>query len=96
MNYRTVWLAPAAAMFWIGFGTGGPAQAEGISLTTPAGLVPGDTFRFVFITDDFMSGSSSNIGDYNNFVNTEAGGYVQRLDRLMGRYRIDLFGQCDR
>ncbi len=44
-------LALATAMLWIGFGVGGPAEASGIGLSTPAGLSPGDSFRFVFVTD---------------------------------------------
>jgi len=74
MMRQTVRFALATAMLWIGFGLVGRAEAGGIALSTPAGLTPGDTFRLVFITDDFMSGSSSNIADYNNFVNSEAGG----------------------
>jgi hypothetical protein len=74
MNNQAVRMALATAMLWIGFGAGGRTEASGIALSTPAGLVYGDTFRFAFITDDFMSGSSSNIADYNNFVNTESAG----------------------
>jgi len=74
MMRQTVRLAIATWMLWIGFGLCGRAEAGGIALSTPAGLTPGDTFRFVFITDDVMSASSSNIADYNDFVNTEAEG----------------------
>jgi len=51
----------------------GRAVAGGITLSTPSGLSPGDTFRFVFVTDGFTSATSSDIADYNNFVNTQAG-----------------------
>ncbi len=43
-------------------------------LLTPAGLSPGDTFRFIFVTDGSITGTSSSIADYNNFVNAQAGG----------------------
>jgi hypothetical protein len=59
---------------WIGFGVGSRAEASGIALSTPAGLSPGDHFRFVFVTDGITPGTSSNIADYNSFVNTQAGG----------------------
>ena len=67
-------LALATAVLWIGFGVGGRAEAAGIALQTPAGLSPGDSFRFVFVTDGSTTGTSSNIADYNSFVNTQAGG----------------------
>jgi hypothetical protein len=66
-------LALATAMLWIGFGGSGRAEA-GTILNTPAGLSPGDTFRFVFVTDGLTNAASSNIDDYNSFVNTQAGG----------------------
>jgi hypothetical protein len=50
-----------------------PCQA-GIVLNTPAGLTPGDTFRFVFVTDGTTTATSSSISDYDNFVNTQADG----------------------
>ena len=69
-----IWrIALATAILWIGFNAGGRAEAGGIALTTPAGLSPGDSFRFVFITDGSSSVSSSNITSYNNFVNAQAG-----------------------
>jgi hypothetical protein len=46
----------------------------GSALTTPAGLSPGDTFRFVFVTDGTTAATSSNIADYNAFVNAQAEG----------------------
>jgi len=66
-------LALVTAMLWFGFGVGGRCEA-GITLTTPAGLSPGETFRFVFVTDGTTDALSPNIADYNSFVNTQAGG----------------------
>ena len=75
MGNQTWRLALAAALLWIGFGVGGWAEAAGIALQTPAGLSPGDHFRFVFIADGVgTTATSSNIADYNSFVNTQAGG----------------------
>ena len=59
---------------WIGFGVGSRAEAGGLALSTPAGLSPGESFRFVFVTDGSITGTSTNIADYNNFVNAQAGG----------------------
>ena len=59
---------------WTGLGVGSQARAESIALQTPAGLSPGDHFRFVFVTDGITPGTSSNIADYNSFVNTQAAG----------------------
>ncbi len=64
----------ATAILWIGFGAGGWADAGPIALSTPAGLSPGESFRFVFVTDGTTDASSSSIAYYNNFVNTQAGG----------------------
>jgi hypothetical protein len=52
--------------------TGG-AEAGPIPLTPP-GLNPGDQFRFVFVTDGIRDATSSNIADYDSFVNAQAGG----------------------
>ena len=61
-------------MLCIGYTGGGGAEAGGIALNTPAGLNPGDSFRFVFVTDGSTTAQSSNISDYDNFVQTQAGG----------------------
>jgi hypothetical protein len=50
------------------------AQASTITLTTPTGLNNGDKFRFLFLTQSTRDATSSNIADYNSFVNTAAGG----------------------
>jgi hypothetical protein len=73
MVTQTRRLAMATAMLWFGFGGGGRAEA-GPVLTTPAGLSPGDHFRFVFVTDGSRDATSSNINDYNTFVTEQAGG----------------------
>jgi hypothetical protein len=51
----------------------GRAEA-GTMLQTPAGLKPGDQFRFVFVTNGIRDAISTNIADYDSFVNAEAGG----------------------
>ena len=65
--------AIVAAVLWLGSGLGGRAEA-GIILQTPAGLNPGDQFRFVFVTDGIRDATSTNIADYDSFVNAQAGG----------------------
>jgi PEP-CTERM motif len=67
-------IAIVAAVLWIAAGLGGRAEAGGITLQTPTGLNPGDHFRFVFVTDDIRDATSTNIGDYDSFVNAQAGG----------------------
>ena len=51
-----------------------PVHADAISLTTPAGLNPGDTFRFFYTTSSLIGATSSDISTYNAFVNTDAAG----------------------
>ena len=65
--------AIVAAVLWLGSGLGGRAEAGSI-LQTPAGLNPGDHFRFVFVTDGIRDATSANIADYDSFVNAQAGG----------------------
>ncbi len=65
----TRWLVLLALILWFGM----PARG-GQVLQTPAGLSPGETFRFVFITDGTISADSSNIATYNSFVNAQANG----------------------
>ena len=62
-----------AAVLWLGSGLGGRAEAS-IILQTPTGLNPGDHFRFVFVTDGIRDATSTNITDYDSFVNAQAGG----------------------
>jgi hypothetical protein len=67
-------LAIATALIWIGIGASFRVEAGGIVLSTPAGLTPGDSFRFAFVTEGTTTATSSNIADYNSFVNMQAGG----------------------
>lgn len=73
MLTQTGRLARAMVLLCLGFGLVGRAEA-GLVLPTPAGLSLGQSFRFVFVTDGGTTAGSSNIADYNNFVNTQAGG----------------------
>jgi hypothetical protein len=65
--------AIVAAVLGLGCGLGGRANA-GVVLQTPAGLNPGDHFRFVFVTDGIRDATSTHIADYDSFVNDQAGG----------------------
>ena len=63
-----------------------PANAQ---LLAPAGLNPGDTFRFVFLTPDTTVATSTSIGDYDigrhealSSTNAEA----QRQNDCRGHY----------
>lgn len=77
-------LAAAAAVALLLAATASPnAHGSAIDLSTPAGLNPGDTFRFVFVTKGTygttpspgtITAASSDINVYNTFVNTEAAG----------------------
>jgi hypothetical protein len=60
------------AAFLLGSGVGG--RAEALFLQTPPGLNLGDHFRFVFVTDGIRDATSTNISDYDSFVNAQAGG----------------------
>jgi hypothetical protein len=75
MLTQTRRFAMVTAMLWFGFGVGDPAEAGPI-LPTPAGLSPGDQFRFVFVTDGTTAAFSANISDYNNFVTEQANGAI--------------------
>jgi hypothetical protein len=67
-------LAMVAALIWSGSGWICSAFAGSIILQTPAGLKPGDQFRFVFVTDGRTNAVSSSIADYDSFVQSQAGG----------------------
>lgn len=54
-------------------GAGSVAWSEPISLSTPAGLNAGDTFRFLFVTAGTTTATSSDIATYNTFVQAQAG-----------------------
>lgn len=48
-----------------------PASATTI-LTTPAGLNPGDQFRFVFLTSGTITATSPDVATYDTFATNEA------------------------
>ena len=50
------------------------SSAAPIALNTPAGLNPGDSFRFLFVTSGATAATSSDINTYNTFVQAQAGG----------------------
>jgi hypothetical protein len=64
-------LAMVMATFCFALGIVTPTKAQ-ITIDTPPGLVPGDTFRIVFATIDTTMAVLPNIGIYNTFVNTDA------------------------
>ncbi len=66
--------ALVVAMVMIGLTAGLRPAAGGSIIQTPAGLLPGDTFRIVFVTDGTTTAGSSDISTYNQFVTTQAGG----------------------
>ena len=45
-----------------------------VQLQTPIGLAAGDTFRFIFLTQGTITGTSADISTYDTFVNSQAGG----------------------
>jgi hypothetical protein len=55
-------------------GMASQASATPISLGTPSGLNPGDTFRFLFVTSGTIDATASDIATYNDFVQAQAGG----------------------
>jgi hypothetical protein len=65
--------ACVAALLWLAVEAGGRAHAA-VVLQTPSGLDPGDSFRFVFVTDGIRDATSTTIADYDSFVNSQAGG----------------------
>lgn len=73
MCFRRQRFAIVAAILCLGSALGGRADA-GAVLQTPAGLNPGDQFRFVFVTGGIRDATSTNIADYDSFVNAQAGG----------------------
>ena len=71
----------ALVVLTLGLGGNNRANAAGITINTPAGLVPGDTLRIAFVTDASTQATSTDINYYNNFVNADAtaeagGGFV--------------------
>jgi hypothetical protein len=62
----------AAAVLGLIGGMARRAEAS-IDLTTPAGLTPGEQFRFVFVTDGTTTASDPSIAVYDGFVTSQAG-----------------------
>lgn len=60
--FRSLALACATLLF-------APMTASAAPVTVPAGLNPGDHYRLVFVTSTTRDATSSNIADYNTFVN---------------------------
>ena len=73
MNQPGPGVARVVVLLCLAAALGRIAHAD-VILQTPAGLNPGDSFRFVFVTDGIRDATSTNIADYDTFVNTEAGG----------------------
>jgi PEP-CTERM motif len=63
-----------AALICCGSGLISPASIAGPVLVTPAGLAPGDEFRFVFVTDGTTTATSADISTYDSFVQSQADG----------------------
>ena len=59
-------LAIALAILW-------DQAAHATVIQTPAGLNPGDQFQIIFVTTGTRDGTSTVIGDYDAFVNADAG-----------------------
>lgn len=55
-------------------GVASQASATPISLGTPSGLNPGETFRVLFVTSGTIDATSTDITTYNDFVQAQAGG----------------------
>ena len=70
-QYGMFRLSSIFALAMLGLGTS-PLAASGISISSPAGLHPGDTFRIAFITQGRTAATSSDITYYNDFVNSDA------------------------
>jgi hypothetical protein len=63
---------PAVVACLWGCALAGTGWADTI-ITTPAGLVAGDHFFVVFVDSSGHPATSTNIADYNNFIQTDAG-----------------------
>ena len=65
----------AILVFWIaGFQFQANVASAGVMIEAPANLNPGDHFRIIFVTSGSTTATSSDIGYYNDFVNSQAGG----------------------
>lgn len=70
----------------LGAGVLFPAASAG-SIYVPPGLSSGDTYHLVFVTEGIRDGTSTAIGDYNDFVNAQAA----RSGSLTETFGIDWF-----
>lgn len=74
MQRPTARLVLVAALMCCASGWISPASIAGPILLTPAGLAPGDEFRFVFVTDGTTNAESNLISSYDSFVQLQAEG----------------------
>ena len=73
-RYRVFKLSSIVALAAVTIVLGGTHRVDAdIIITTPLGLMPGDTFRIAFLTDSVTTALSTDIAVYNHFVNAEAG-----------------------
>jgi hypothetical protein len=68
MQRHTTRIILVTAILWFG-----ATARAGQVLPTPPRLSPGDTFRFVVVTQGTRTATSSSIANYNTFVNAQAG-----------------------
>ncbi len=65
----------------VGVRVGRTDRGRDHSPNSSRGLNPGDDFRFVFVTDGIRDATSTNIAEYDSFVNDQAGGAVYNVVR---------------
>jgi hypothetical protein len=73
MSFRRLALTPALTVVALIYSAN---LSFSVDLATPAGLNPGDSFRFVFVTGLTTNAASTNINFYNNLVATDSTGYT--------------------
>ncbi len=93
MTFHPARSVMATALLWSGIGMAGTVNA-GSALTTPAGLSPGDTFRFVFV---HRWDHGCDIVEHRGLQRLcECPGgrrHLQRRDRIVGCDRLDCYNQ---
>jgi hypothetical protein len=62
-------------------------RLEAATLTQPTGLPEGSQYRIVFVTTTTRNATSTNINDYNNFVNAAANANGSQLQSLMQTWK---------
>jgi hypothetical protein len=93
----------AAALLGLMVGAAGRVSADPFDLATPAGLTPGEQFRFVMVTNGTTLANSPDIGFYDTFVNnpgesaTYAGATItwRAIGTTATVFAIDHIGQTD-